>query len=375
MAACACGRDWVVESCQLSTGLVRSVLHPLSMDWSTELNGVGQGTITLATKDVLIRDVWPDLTSVYISRVSGDGASPDRPVCEFAGIVEQVNATEAGTTQVGLKSIESYLDHRTIRQDLTFTGRPQTEIGASLVDLARAGGIPLLSEAAPSDQSRDRAYRAFNRKVVGEAVKDLTEVINGVDWELSHERVDGLWQTSMIFRDRVGQDRDLILHSDRELSAYSLNVNAQDHATLVDAIGSGEEEDQLIATVQDPSGVYPQFDATPAWKDVTRLTTLYQHAEGYLETYREPRATPTFSITGLQGRNIPSPLLLRLGDTTEVHVDFGAITYHGRARIISQSWSLGVDEPLTRSYETLPLDRASQSVLNQVPGETCRECR
>src|SRR5690625_4251777 len=109
MAACACGRDWVVETCHLASGLVRSVLHPLSMDGSTELNGVGQGTLTLPTRDLRIRDVWPNLTSVYISRVSGGGASPAQPVCEFAGIVEQVNATEAGTTQVGLKSIEGYL--------------------------------------------------------------------------------------------------------------------------------------------------------------------------------------------------------------------------------------------------------------------------
>src|SRR5690606_37843985 len=128
----------------------------------------------------------------------------------------------------------------------------------------------------------------------------------------------------------VGVDRDLILQSGRELSAYSLDIDMSNMANRVDAIGSGEEEDQLVATAVDDATVYPEFDANPAWKDVTRLPTLQDHAEGYLQESREPLAVPSFSISGFD----PSPSELRNGDIVDVQTDFGAVTYHGRARII-----------------------------------------
>lgn len=368
--SCACSRDFIVESCDLASGRVRAVLNPISMDWQTDLNGWGQGTLTLATKDVKIRDIWPDLTSVYISRTAGGGgASPSNPVAEFGGMITQVNATEAGTTQVGLESIESYLNRRTLKRTLSYTERPQTRIAMRLVEEAQFNGIPLFADAAESQFDRDRTYQPWNRKLIGEAVQELTQIINGPDWEIVHSRLDGHWSTTMFFRDFVGVDRseEVQLQSDRELSAYALTIDAKDHATWVDAIGSGEEEDQLLVTAVDPANIYPQFDAAPAWKDVNRLTTLQQHADGYLEEYREPRAAPTFSIAGLS----PSPSLLRLGDIVDVRQDFGAVTFHGHARIITISWALGVDEPITRTFETVPMIRASESVLQQTPRDDC----
>lgn len=368
---CRCSQDFIVEACDLTSGTVRAVLDPISMDWQTGLNQWGQGTLMLATKDLKIRDIWPGLTSIYISRTSGGGgASRTNPVAEFAGMAESVNATEAGTTTLGMVSIESYLNRRSLKGELEFTGVDQTEIGAELVRAAEFNGIPLFAEAAPSDQPRDRRYPPWNRKIIGEALEDLSQVINGVDWEISHTRANGRWSTTMTFRDVVGVDRteEIRLESDRELSAYSLTIDGKDQATWVDAIGSGEEEDQLLATAIDGAGIYPEFDATPAWKDVTRIGTLQDHADGYLADYREPRAAPTFTIAGLD----PSPSLMRNGDIVHVRQDFGALSFHGDARIITSSWALGETEPISRTYEVLPLVRASQSVLNQTATERCK---
>lgn len=366
----------MVEACHLPNGRIRAILHPISVEWEVDLNGVGRGTMVLATRDVLIRDIWPHLTSVYISRLTGGGgASQTNPVAEFGGIIDSVQASESGTTNVSIKSIEYYLNHRTIKNTIRYNNRPQTNIGRALVELAQPNGIPLYALADESGIMRDREYRGFNRKVIGEAIEDLTNVINGPDWETTHTRDAGSWSSTMTFRDRVGVDREFVLKSDREMSSYSLEVDAADHATYVDAIGSGEEEDQLIATAVDRETYYPQFDAAPAWKDVSRITTLRDHAAGYLQDYHEPRATPTFTVSGLSGRNIPSPSELRLGDTVGVDTDFGAVTYLGRARIIATSWSLRVGEALTRTYETLPTTRASESVLNQTPGQICEDCQ
>lgn len=369
MTECACGTDWVVEACDLATGRVRSVWHPVSLEWETNLNEIGRGTVTLATRDVSIRDVWPGLTSVYISRVTGGGASPTEPFAEFAGIVVEVGASESGTTTVGLQSIEWYLSRRTIRRDVEFDQVPQTQIGADLVRLG--AGIPLTGVADVSGRVRDRVYRYFNRKVIYEAIEQLTQVINGPDYELAHVRQDGHWSSQMIFRDHVGADRGVEIGSDREASAYSLSVSAEDMATVVDGIGYGQDEDTLIVTAQDDAGIYPQFDAAPAWKDVERESTLSQHASGYLFENREPQAIPTATLSGF----VPDPSLVRLGDRVGVDLSYGAATFRGYSRVIGMSWGLSADSALTRTLDLWPEGRASETVLNQVPDDpTCEGC-
>ena len=373
MAACdTCQARWLVEACDLASGRVRTIWQPISIDWEQRLNQVGKGSVTLPTKAIGIRDVWPGLTSVYISRIEGaDGASRTNPVCEYAGIVVEVGASESNVTTVGLKSIEHYLERRFLDTSVAFNGVEQTVIARDLVRRAENNGIPLYAEADASTIERDRQYEPWNRKFIGEAVMELTQVLNGPDWEIQHARSGGLWSSTMIFRDVVGVDRGVIIKSDIQATAYSMSIDQSEQATRVDGIGSGEEEDQLVAEVADNTGIYPRFDAAPAWKDVTRLNTLYQHADGYLEDHREPDARPTVSLSGFD----PDPSLVRVGDVVEIDIDFGAITYHGKVRVISISWSLSGDETENRTLEVVPLDRASQTILNQEPSDdNCPDC-
>lgn len=360
-----------MEVTDLASGVVRAIVHPVTVSWQNTLNRKGQGSMTFSTRAVKIRDIWPGLAGVYISRVADGNASEANPICEFAGYVDQVQAGDDNTTQVGIQSIDEYLWHRTIKDTIRWDNTSQTVIGKELVDLAAFNGIPLFSVAADSGTLRDREYKDWNLKIIGEAVEQLTGVINGPDWELGHTRTEGHWSSTMTFRDRVGADRGVILRSDQELSAYSITIDAADMATRVDALGEGEEEDQLRSTVVDPAGIYPEFDASPAWVDVSIPATLAQHAQGYLETNREPDARPTVTISGLD----PDPSQLRLGDVVQIHTDYGPVTYHGAARVISISWGLDVDAPETRTLEVTPLLRASEAVLTQVPADpTCRTC-
>jgi hypothetical protein len=371
MTACACGENWRFEIADLRSGRVRAILHPVAADWQTNLNRIGQGTITLATRDVVVRDIWPHLSSLYVTRTGGPGASPSAPVVEFAGMLESFTAMDDGTTVVGVITIDGYLRHRNIRDTLEFDQVSQTQVGKALVDYAATDGIPLTAVAAPSVRLRDRTYHEWDRKQIAEALEQLSDVIDGVDWELSHAKTGGAWTTTMTFRDRVGAVRDLILQSDREAAGYGLDVDARDHATHVDALGEGEEEDMLIRSAVDPTGVYPRFDAAPAWKDVSQPPTLQSHADGYLADYRDPVAVPSVTLRGLAVDSQET----RLGDTVTVRVNYGAVTYKGPARIIGIAWALSPDEPETRTLSMVPLTRSSESVLNQVPdGDSCEDC-
>lgn len=373
--SCACGAEWRIEACDLRTGRVRAIVHPLSFDFQSSLNTTAPGNMILPTRDVSVRDIWPHLTSIYISRIAGGSATPDNPYVEWGGMIEKFSADDNGATSVGMISIDGYLHKRNIGMNgstsLVFPQRFQTEIGAVLVQAAAANGIPLTALAAASTRRRDRTYKGYERKNIGEAIEELTNVIEGVDYELTHTREDGAWSTQVVFRDYVGTNRDVILQSDREAAGYGLDVDAQNHATYVDALGAGEEADQLTAHAEDEENIYPRFDAVPSWQDVSLPPTLLSHARGYVEENREPVAVPSAVVRGMD----PDPALIRNGDTIEARINYGAVTYNGPARVVSTSWAVGTDGPASRTYELIPLTRASQSVLNQpVPSDDCAVC-
>ena len=372
--SCACGDQWIIEACDLRTGRVRAVLHPTSFDFQSALNRVAPGNLSLVTREIRARDIWPHLTSVYISRIAGGSASPNNRICEWAGIIEKATPSDNNATAVGMQSINEYLHHRLIGMNgtpgLSFTNISQTEIGAALVDAARSNGIPLDAIADTSTRRRNRDYPGYERKNIGEAIEELTAVIDGVDYELIHTREDGAWRTTVLFRDYVGANRNMIIQSDREAAGYGLDIDAQNHATYVDAMGAGEETSQLTAHAEDAENIYPRFDAAPAWQDVSIASTLISHARGYVEENREPIAIPSATIRGLD----PDPAQLRNGDTVEARINFGAVTFNGDARIISTSWAVTPDGPASRTYELSPITRASQSVLNQQPTEHCEDC-
>lgn len=368
---CACAEDFRFEAADLRTGIVKAILEPTAADWQTTLNAVGQGSLSLTTKAIRARDIWPHLTSVYCLRTSGGTATPENPVVEGAYIIEKFTAADTGQTQVGMKSIEDYLWHRILRSDLAWDGSP-TALAAVLVNTTTGNGIPLTGDSDTSAENTDREYFAYDRKNIGEAINELVEAEPGIEWEVVHTKSPGgAWSSTVVFRDQVGAVRALVLQSDVEGAGYGLDVDAAEHANLVDAIGEGSEDDQLIATAID-TGTYPQFDAAPAFKDINILPTLQQQADGYLTDHREPVAVPSMTVMGTAD---PDPALLRNGDVVErVRTNFGALSYDGPARIVATSWALRLGAPPARTYQFLSTGRASQTVLNQDITDDCPDC-
>jgi len=360
---CGCASCVVrFEACDLRTGIVRAVLFPISAAWQNTLNQPGQGNVVLPTDSTLVRNIWPHLTSIYVT-VGG--------VPVWAGMVEEFLAESSengGTTTVQMKEITYYLARRHHEETLTFNGVSQNVIGASLVNNAQTNGIPLAGVAAPSLFSRDRTYEAWEHGELMERIQQLTEVVNGPDYEVVHIRDADRWRTQMIFRDEVGEQLDLTVTSDHNASDYSLSVSADTHATHVHGIGAGEEQDQLEVVREDPANIYPRFDAAPAWKDVTNLNTLAENTGGYLEMNREPVAVPAATIPGCHEIG-PDDVLV--GDTINANVSQGAVTFRGRVRIADISWRYTNNAEMTRELGMVTVGRASDTVLNQDPADSC----
>jgi hypothetical protein len=361
---CGCPYDWRIEILNLSTGERRGYLTPLSFEFEEKLNEVGSGTITIPVSSVSMQDVWPHITSIAFLRIAGPGATSSSPVCEFIGMVEQVDPDSGGTLKIGVKSIEQYLDSRMIDETLVFTAEEQTSIGASLVDEAATLGIPLSGGFTASSFPRDRTYELVDRKKILEAIQQLTQVIDGPDYQLVHS-LSGTssWQTEMLFQDRVGSDVPRPLNARRGLIAYGLPVDATAHVTKV--IGVGENDTLVYETSTPTSDMYPLFERSEAYSDVSVLTTVQEHAEGSLAQDKHPIATPTVTVAGL---DLIAPL--SLGDLTELKMGHGAIQYQGVARIIGIAWSSTESTPTMATLTLVPNDNAADAILGAPPSSS-----
>lgn len=377
-ADCVCGDGWRFEATDLATGRVKAVLHPISADWEDPYSRVGTGSLLIATRDPAAMDIWPHETGVYISRVNPDGTRE----AHFGGLIEKFSGSQGGATTLGLQSIEEYLFHRLIADDdegLEYEtpgyvspttpgpGLQQTKIATDLVNLIHLTpkAIPLFPVAETSSQIRVRHWDYWEFKNIGEAIKELTEVINGVKYKLEHVFVDGYWSTNMRFSDTLGVTRDYTIKSDREGWQYSLEIDAKDQASRVYVIGEGEEAAQKLAIAYDADTLLPEFHASPAFKDVSVQATLDEYARGHVANFRDPIATPTMTIAGL---GWPEPDVLQTGDIVNVDIGFGVITFQGQCRVLSQSYRLQTEgQPVTRTLALLPIIRPKDSIRTQIP--------
>lgn len=390
MTDCTCSQYFRFEACDLKTGRIKSVLQPLSANWQTTLNQIGQGSLTVPTKSITPDEVFPNLTSIYITLlVDENGNSVDVADAEavFAGMVDSLDAQDDDTTKIGMKSLEEYLNRRNINDSVAafvhgydvpagYTPIPAGQEGKAvwLVNYARDnGGIPLSGYAFPSGQVSEAKYGWWERKNLFSVIQEDSAAIDGYDWVLKHTRdsLAGTWSTEMQFRMDVGDKTGQLIRSDIEASKCGLSVDGSSQATYVTGLGSGEESATMIDVESSGAGPYPVFDTAQAWKDVTVQETLVSKTKGYLADYGEPTAIPSATVPGLSLVPVRNA---KNGDTVTVAINYGAIVFNGPARILSTSWQISNAAP-ERTFEFLPLTPPSQSVLNQAPsGRPCEDC-
>lgn len=377
---CICGEGWRIEATNLATGVVKAVLHPISMEWQEVYSKPGQGSLMVPTRDPSADDIWPHQTGIYISRVQPDGTRR----CNFGGYVETFSGTSGGATTLGLQPLDEYPFHRLLVDDdegLAYStpgyvdadnpgpGLSQTQIAVDLLNYAVAGSgyIPLRGVATASTQLRVRHWDPWQFKNLGEATQELVNDINGVKYQLTHQFFENpaRWVTTQTFSDELNVDRGVVLRGDFEGWQYGLEVDAKDQGSRVYGVGTGEGAAQMFSVAYDVDAGLPEFQKTLAWKDVSIPATLDDYTRGAVTNYRDPASTPSMTIAGLD--EVPPETLL-VGDIVYPEMGYGVITYRGeQSRLSSIAWRVGVDEPVSRTLSFLPIIRPSLSVKTQVP--------
>lgn len=373
-----CGDGWRFETTEISSGRVKSVLHPTAVSWDDLLSQVGNFQIDIPARDSALSDVFPDLSGFYISRINEDGVTRTG---YFGGIIRQAGAVDAATgiATIGGHSLDFYLYQRVLagpNSGLAYkVEKRQTKIAADLVniyagyqepEIPRESAIPLTADFIPGDTIREVSYKSWEFKNLGQAIQELVEADDGLEYRMSHFYDAGFWRTVVTFSDEIGDVRNLTLRGDIEGWQYGVNVDAKDHATWTYGIGAGEKTDQLESIAYDPTNTYPYFHTVQSWKDAKKLKVLDPLTKGWTKYHRDPVATPLITIAGLQPP-APSPTEMLTGDTVDVDIEYGMITYKDPARILGIGWSLSIDAPVKRTLTLMPIIRPSKSMLVQQP--------
>lgn len=326
---CACAANWRIELTDLLTGGVRHSITPMEFEFETAFLEAGRGTIRFNRKGtdkrvgaqfVHVNDMAPYATGIFFSRIHGGAATPDNPNTMFGGFIETMDADSDGMVTLGFSEMQKYLDFRMIRSDLVFTNVNQNDIGANLVLYARgentaggsidpspALGIPLIGGFFATAFNRDRTYLADDRVVIGEAIRNLTQVVNGPVYSLEHFRnpvpIPGFtasWFTDMLFRDTWVQPSvpRISWHHVNDMKVF---LDGNGLANQIDAFGEPfDDGTPRIATADSPFPFLPRFDAAPTFDGVTEMITLGNHAVGYQDDYRDPALNLQLMFSGLE---------------------------------------------------------------------------
>lgn len=336
---CACASNWRIELTDLLTGAVTHVIVPIEFEFETAFMEPGRGTITFHRRGTAVGNeggfvdafyTFPGKTGIFFQRIHGGAATPQNPVNMFGGYVETMQGNSDGTITLGFAEMQKYLDYRLIRSDLVFSGLSQNFIARDLVMYARGEninggstdpdtsfGIPLIGGLGASAFNRDRTYLAVERPVIGEMLRQLTQVIDGPVYQMFHYRqptpglTDG-WYSEMGFFDTLTQSSFPTI-TWNELTDFTVNLDINEMANQVDAIGDPQPDGTAtIATATTPFSDTPRWDAAPSFSGVQGLVALGQNAFGYQQDHMDPATALRLDFSGLEYGDIGGNYTLSL---------------------------------------------------------------
>lgn len=217
----------------------------------------------------------------------------------------------------------------------------QTEIGWRLIRLVQGddpfwstppldevyegGDMGIVDASEATGRLRDRSYEAG--KSIGEAITQLSEVIDGFDWQISPHLEYQTW-----YPQRGSAVNWAAVWGDT-VSRVRRTVDTGDYATDILALGGDSSSGSRLRAsdrVVGPRGPGGRWDRSVSYSDVTEASTLVEHAEAALADASVIR--PTYQVTVRPGMWTPEEAWL--GDTTRIVVQSGRLETDTTGRIL-----------------------------------------
>lgn len=320
------------------TGVRLAELPLESASYSHVLNAPGAFSGVLGLKQpaklegVLRTSINLGQVAVYVER---DG------VIVWGGMLWTSDADlDAGILALAGEGFHSYFRRRALRAQKVYVQQDQTtQIAKDLIDWAQSipgGTIGVsTSDVAATGVLRDRTYEAFERKWIGAEIEALAALDSGFDFRYESRWNAGAIQTRLLTQyPATGRPTEIVLEVGKQLAKAGVKTDATSLATNVDAIGAGEGDLGLIATVSDPAllAAYPMLDDVVSFTDVTELPTLDAHARKRLRRGAAPVVIPAVEwqpgLEPVVGSFLP-------GDIVTVRGSHGIAQVDGRFRVIT----------------------------------------
>lgn len=275
--------------------------------------------------------------------------------------------------EIGAQEFMWYFrDKRVINYEAVFTNVDQLTIAQNLINTAqgvRSGNIGVAVPTNSSGVLRSQTWHSTDRKKVGRALMDLSQLDNGFDWRidvdyglggqasgvpgkqllLGYPRLGAPFSTSGWMFEFPANAADYGWAEDSALQAVTVYMQGQ---------GTGQNMAQSSnSTTSLLDAGYPQLDEVFSLKDGTDPGVMAARAVSYAKAY----ANPTTLISFLVRADIDPPLgSYRIGDDANLRITSpqypvqpGTVGYDVFWRIIAQRVEPQEDDKPERVFLTL----------------------
>jgi len=312
---------WTFSLADLGTGITLADLPFDGVSYSTPLNDAGTFGASLMLDDDIarlhdVRDLTtPGRRCFYAFRDS---------VPMFGGIIwTSTYDSSSQTVQIGGADWWSYFDARKVLPSLAalnpalttevatlavdFDNEDQNAIARALVALAQShtgGDIGIELDTSLSGLFHDRTYYGYDLADVGEALRQLCNIIDGPDMRFivaaDPAAPSGVARRLVIGEPWLGQQGSQhVWEHGRNLTGYTWPRNGASMATRAFAIGEGMEQGLKIGWHEDPnpySQGWPLLETEASHTTVRVDATLVEKAEADQFARRNPIVLPTLAL-------------------------------------------------------------------------------
>jgi len=209
---------------------------------------------------------------------------------------------------------------------------------------AGAAGPPAVP-AGLTGRLRDRSYFTYENKGIGDAIEQLSSVIDGFEFSESYGWAGGGGQVQRFFDLWYPEKGQVAPALDLRFGLRSLkqSIDPKDFATRVISTGSGDKDAKLTVEVQDvereyPDGAYPVIEKITDYSDVIEEDTLLGHAQHDLGVARIITQTLDVELLPVGGYQ---PGSIDWGNTMDVYVDDGDLQINDEYRLESMAMTVG----------------------------------
>ena len=314
--------EYRLISSDLRTGTRITELALSGLTYSQQLNGAGSAGGTLFLPTLGDPQAAGNVATRAQISVLNDAVDEARRqllierdgVPVWAGVVWASPYDDATQTRkVMAGELWSYYRHRVIDALQTFSAVDQFTIVSTLLTDAhsRGGGdIGVTVPVTTSGRTRDRTYEAFEYKNLGEAIEELSAVIDGFDFaiDLAYNGSGDLVKTLNMEYPRRGRNvyaTGHVFELGRNIVEFVWPSDGTRTANKIFAVGAGEGRAAIVAVVSDTSQLtavasggagYPLLEQVIRYKDISVVANLMGHAQQWLTQVSRPVTLPELTV-------------------------------------------------------------------------------